>query len=290
MPQRAGKSATVLISLVVCWGLWTSSAIAQTLDNLSGVGRMGAVARLSRELQRGIDLRHFPKNQTLKEALITLYQIVSSQGSDLTVIIDVDSIKEACPEVPDVYDQPVHLPSNRRTMTIAAILQCFVKQATHGKGTWFVRPDFVEITCHSRDHRPHRNEVLSQPIDLDGAPASMPFQKMLECLEQQLQARDCRIDLHVDVEALQAAVSPRFDLRKLKIRLPQADPDLTLGEFLQHVLRQIPGSNASLLIVDDCLEVTTARRAEYLRSLLPQLRPSYSDSLLHRTKRGDKAV
>ena len=288
MPQRAGKCATVLISLVACWGLWTSSAVAQTPDFPSdAAGRMGAVAKLSRELQREIDLRRFPKNQTLKEALITLYQMVSSQGSDLPVIVDADSVKEACPEVPDVYDQPVHLPSNRRTMTIAAILQCFVNQATHGKGTWLIRPDFVEITCW--DRRPHRNEVLTQRVDLEGAPASMPFQKMLECLEQQLQARDCLIDIHVDVEALQAAVSPRFDLCKLIIHLPHADPDLTLGEFLQHVLRQIPGSNASVLAVDDGLEITTARRAEYLRSLLPHLRPSYNDRLLDQT-RGDKAV
>jgi hypothetical protein len=251
---------------------------------------MQGLAKISHDLQREIDLRRFPKNQTLREALSTLYQIVSTQESDLPVIVDVDSIKEACPELPDANNQPVHLPSNRRTMTIAAILQCFAKQATHGKGTWLVRPDFVEITCYSRDHRPHRNGVLSQRVDLDGASASMPFEKMLECLEQQLQARDCRIDLHVDVEALQAAVSSRFDLRKLMIRLPHAAPDLTLGEFLQHVLRQIPGSNASVLIVDDCVEVTTARRAEYLRSLLPQLRPSYNDRLLHRTTRGDKAV
>jgi hypothetical protein len=118
----------------------------------------------------------------------------------------------------------------------------------------------------------------------------MPFQKMLECLEQQLLASDCPIDLHVDVEALQAAVSPRFDLRKLMIHLPHADPDLTLGDFLQHVLRQIPGFNASVVIVEDCVEVTTTRRAEYLRSLLPRLRPNYNDSLLHGTRGKDKAV
>jgi hypothetical protein len=289
MPQRAGKCATVLISLVACWGLWTSSAIAQTPDDPSGFGRMQAVAKLSQGLQGEIDLRRFPKNQTLQEALITLFEIVRCQGSDLPLIVHVESVKEACPDVPDVYLQPVHLPSNRRTMTVAAILQCFVKQATHGKGTWLVRPDFVEITCW--DRRPHRNEVLTQRVDLEGAPASMPFQKMLECLEQQLQARDCRIDLHVDVVALQAAVSPRFDLGKLMIRLPHADPDLTLGEFLQHVLRQIPGSNASVLVVDDGLEITTARRAEYLRSLLPHLSPSYNDRLLDQTGgRKDKAV
>jgi hypothetical protein len=163
-------------------------------------------------------------------------------------------------------------------MTVEALLDLFVDQATCGKGTWLIRPDFVEITCVSPIRRPPAKNLSAETVDLAGAPASMQFMKVFKCLEEQLQSKGRRIEIEIDVAALQKAVSPRFDLAKLKVTLPHADPDLTLDKFVGSIIKQIPGSNASMLVVKDAVFITTVTQADRLRPLLPRMIPDYRSS------------
>jgi hypothetical protein len=277
-PPRPFLNVRVLVATAIYWGLITSSATAQTVDGALNNDGMQAATRLAHQLEREIDLRSFPnKVDTLKEALIALYQMVSNQGVDLPIIVDIDSFKDLGRAHSDVYQAMVRLPSDRRYMTIAAILQSFVDQATRGKGTWLIRPDFVEITCVARERRQHGKAILLETVDLDGAPRFMAFGVVIDCLANQMRSKGRPLDLDVDVAALQKAVSPRFDLAKLKVRLPHADPDLTIGKFLRYIVDQIPGSNAEILGLQDAIHITTVSRAIVLRPLLPRLRANYRD-------------
>jgi hypothetical protein len=298
MWPRHFPNAAILVIGLTFWGLFPPSATAQTQDILGpqeiqghNGGSMREVARLARELQRDIDLRALSKVQTLKEALIALHEAAWGQGIDLPIITDVDSFKGLDRAGFDVYQATVRLPSNRRTMTIQAILQSFVDQATGGKGTWLIRPDFVEITRRSREWQQQAKNPLTETVDLAGAPPFMPFEKVIDCLTEQLQSKARPVDLDIDVLALQKAVSPRFDLAKLKVRLPHADPNLTVGQFLRYIVDQIPGSNAEILAVQNAIQVTTVERADILRPLRPRLRTNYNGPFLEKSsKRGEKAV
>jgi hypothetical protein len=104
-----------------------------------------------------------------------------------------------------------------------------------------------------------------------------------------MQWKERLLDIHVDANSLQRAISARFDLSKLMVNLPHPSAELTVKDLLRHIVAQIPG-NATFLAADTGVEITTVARANTLRPYWPRVRTTYSGGILLRQRGTTKAV
>jgi hypothetical protein len=263
------------LGVLVCLGATPVVALAQVQEHTGQLPPSEAELRRFRQtLHQTVNLRGFPASMTLDEALEWLDGQVEADNVHVAVAVDFEAFWAESRRF-SLSAITIRLPTPRRSMSVGEFLNLLTAQVPLGNAVLVQRSaSRFEITTAKQlareeaDKRARasaetrrRRKILGTVVQVRDFKDASTLKEALGMLYERLAGQGIELAMLADKIAFQERM-PGIDVYELPVRIPAARQEVTVRQFLEMVLDQVPTKNATFVIRHDgdYLEITTVER------------------------------